>query len=116
MWHRLTSNRDATARDLFDFYFHYAATAAIVNEPHPSGDLMADVALTLMDAMERRTEGGIDAVSGDGDESPETQMGLDDLGFLNEIIISFPEYDYDARRIALNAIVHPLARGCLTDS
>ena len=97
VWHRLTSNHDTTAREFFDFYFNYDATAAVVTEHNPSEEFMVDVALTLMDEMDRRTSRAMGAGYGYGYEvdEPEPLALLAEQEFFDVMIRIFPEPGYD---------------------
>lgn len=116
VWHRLTANRDGTAHGLFDFHVNYEATAAIVAERHPTGDLMADVALTLMDEMLRRTT---QAVSDrhryeDEDDEPDQLAPLSDPVFFDGMIVLFGAPNYDYRCKTLRTVARGLTSGYLT--
>ena len=114
VWHRLTSNQDTTAREFFDFYFNYDATAAVVTEHNPSEEFMVDVALTLMDEMDRRTSRAMGAGYGYEVDEPEPLALLAEQEFFNVMIRIFPEPGYDNRRNTLNTVAKALTAGYLT--
>ena len=116
VWHRLTSNHDTTAREFFDFYFNYDATAAVVTEHNPSEEFMVDVALTLMDEMDRRTSRAMGAGYGYGYEveEPELLALLAEQEFFDVMIRIFPEPGYANRRNTLNTVAKALTAGYLT--
>ena len=113
VWHRLTPNRDTTARDLFGFGFDYEATAAINTEGNPSGEFMADVALTLMDEMDQRTS----RVTGAGYQGQVDEQGpralLADPEFFSVMMRIFPESGHENRRNILNTVARALSDGHL---
>ena len=109
IWHHLTPN-DASAGDPFRFSVQYDTTAAVIIECNPSEAVMVDIALALMDEMDRRTT----LAMADEDEEPKQLAEVADPAYFGNIIRSFPEWEYDTRAIALFVVVDSLAVGHLT--
>ena len=109
IWHHLTPN-DASAGDPFRFSVQYDTTAAVIIECNPSEAVMVDIALAVMDEMDRRTSRAM----ADEDEEPKQLAEVADPAYFGNIIRSFPEWEYDTRAIALFVVVDSLAVGHLT--
>ena len=71
---------------------------------------MVDIALALMDEMDRRTTPAM----ADEYEEPKQLAEVADPAYFSNIIRSFPEWEYDTRAIALFVVVDSLAVGHLT--
>ncbi len=118
VWHRLIPNHhDPLAGELFHFTLNYDATAAVITEQNPSEELMVDIALALVDEMDRRVSRTMvdDAMIDDAqDEDPKPLTTLADPEYFANLIRSFPAWDCDGKADGLFVVVDALAVGYLT--